>query len=247
MCTRNNKTMKKILLPALVAVLLSACNFVAGKRVKGNGHVVTVNRNPGSFTEVAQKGSFDLVLKPGSQAGVQIDAEENIAQHIETSVDNGRLVVQTEDGFFLRPTRKIRIVVTAPSFEGIRSMGSGNIETEGRLTGEGPLKLESRGSGNIKVEVKVPELEAETTGSGNITVSGEAPRARFSTMGSGDLDAANLQANEVDVAIRGSGNASVNAVEKLALDIKGSGDVRYRGNPSIRSDIRGSGSLQKAD
>ncbi|MFT4023125.1 MAG: head GIN domain-containing protein [Flavihumibacter sp.] len=161
-------------------LMLSSCVFEMGKPVKGDGNVVTATRQPGPFSRVEQKGSFNLELATGDVNEVQIIAEDNIAEHIETSLEAGTLVIKTRNGFRLRPTRDVRILVTAPSYTSVESFGSGDISSKSTLTGTGSLDIRTKGSGNIRVTVKVPEISASTAGSGDIDLSGECNRVSLS-------------------------------------------------------------------
>jgi len=66
-------------------------------------------------------------------------------------------------------------------------------------------------------------------------------------VGSGDVDISRVRAGAVDVAIMGSGDASVWAERELDTSIMGSGDVSYRGDPQTRSSILGSGNMERLD
>lgn len=235
------------LLLAVASLTLVSCRFGMGKKIRGNGNVTTTTRNPGDFHSVEQKGSFDLVLKTGDAAGVQIEAEENIAAHIETIVSGGTLEIRTEEGFRLAPKHDIRIVVTAPAFREIESFGSGNTTSEGMIADSSGIRISTRGSGDITLQVQTPEVHAESYGSGNIQISGQTRDFSLETAGSGDLTAADLQAENVTIDIKGSGNATVNASKSLEVSVRGSGDVSYKGNPSLKTDIKGSGSLHKME
>lgn len=239
--------MRYTILFSVLATVCSACIFEMGKPVKGDGNVVTKTRQPGQFSRIQQKGSLDIEIVQGASHEVKIIAEDNIAEHIETEMEGGALVIRTEEGFRLKPTRDIQIVVTAPSLNGVESFGSGDIKSTTEISSTSQFNVDTRGSGNITLQVKAPEVEAESTGSGNIELSGSCTRLRLSTTGSGNLTADELSADEVVVDIRGSGNGRVFANKSLTVDVKGSGDVSYRGNPSIKTDIKGSGSVNKID
>jgi hypothetical protein len=62
--------------------------------------------------------------------------------------------------------------------------------------------------------------------------------------GSGDVHTENLEARQVAVRIRGSGEVRVHAAEALQVDIAGSGDVRYRGSPQLTVKKAGSGDVR---
>ncbi|MBZ5859189.1 head GIN domain-containing protein [Flavihumibacter profundi] len=236
-----------ILLFALLGFTLVSCRFGMGKRIHGNGNMTTDTRNPGDFRKVEQKGSFDIILKTGPAHEVVIEAEENIAPHIETQIDNNTLVIRTQEGFRLDPKRDIKIVVTSPEFEEVWSNGSGNITSETLLADSNSLTIGTRGSGDITLQVQVPEVIAKSFGSGNIKLTGETRTVSLETAGSGDLTAEDLKAETVTIDINGSGNATVNASKSLEVSVKGSGDVGYKGNPALKTDIKGSGNLHKLD
>lgn len=232
----------------LLSFSFSSCYYgMGGKRVKGNGQVTTTKNNPGNFSQVEQKGSFDVILKTGSSNEVQIEAEDNIIPHIETVVEGGKLVIRTEEGFRLKPTHSIRIVVTAPSFSAVWSYGSGNITANSLISDDGELEIGTKGSGDITLQVQAPEVKAVSYGSGNIVLSGQTRTVKMESAGSGDLMADELKAESVTISIKGSGNASAYASRELDVEVKGSGDVTYKGNPSIKTDIKGSGNIRKMD
>lgn len=236
-----------LILLAMLSLSISSCYYGMGKRVKGNGNVTTTTKTPGSFSGVEQKGSFDIILKTGSANEVQIEAEDNLVPHIDTYVDGNTLVIRTEEGFRLKPTRSIRIVVTAPSFKSIWSYGSGNISANSIISDGEKLELGTKGSGDITMQIQVPDVKAVSHGSGNIVLSGETRTVDLESAGSGDLKAVDLKAESVSIDIKGSGNASAYASKSLEVEVRGSGDVTYKGNPSIKTDIKGSGNIRKID
>jgi hypothetical protein len=236
-----------ILMFSFVCFSLVSCKYGMGKRVKGNGHTITTTKTPGNFTKVEQKGSFDIILKSGSQQEVLIEAEENLIPHIETFLEGDKLVIRPEEGFRLKPTRAIRIVITAPKYESIWSYGSGNILGESMIADSSNLEVGTRGSGDITLQVQVPQIKAVSQGSGNINLSGETREVLLESAGSGDLKAEELKSENATIEIRGSGNATANASKALNVEVRGSGDVAYKGNPAIKTDIKGSGNLRKID
>jgi hypothetical protein len=81
-------------------------------------------------------------------------------------------------------------------------------------------------------------------GSGDFRAAGTATTVGVVIDGAGDVYCDKLQARNVAVRIRGSGDARVAASDELKVDIDGSGDVRYRGAPKITRQISGAGSVK---
>lgn len=239
--------MRKCLLLWLPAIaLFISCRYVAGKRIRGNGNVKTEERSPGSFKSVSSHGSFDMYVSSGAQS-VKIEAEENLLPYIETYIDGSVLHVQTKDNIWLRPGRDVKIYVSLPEFESIRSYGSGDIIGESKISNSSKLELLANGSANIKMEVDAPEIDAETNGSGDIDLKGNTKSWDGEIHGSGNIRAIDLKSENATIRIYGSGDADVYAAATLDVKVAGSGDVNYKGNAQISSSIAGSGRVKKID
>jgi len=239
--------MKKIFVfLATVVVLFSACRYVTGQRIRGNGNIRTENRTPGNFNSVASHGSFNVYVSTGSPS-VKIEAEDNLLPYIETYVDGSVLHVQTKDNYWLRPSRQVKIYVSSPDFNSIRSYGSGDIIGTSKVTDSSKLELGVNGSANIKMDVNAPNIDAEINGSGDISLTGETKTFNGEIRGSGNVKAMDLKSEAATVKIYGSGNADIFASLKLDVHVAGSGDVNYKGNAQVSSSIAGSGRVKKVE
>ncbi|ULQ58201.1 DUF2807 domain-containing protein [Flavihumibacter rivuli] len=240
--------MKKVIgFLIIISMVFSSCYYGMGKKVKGNGNVTTKTITPGDFARVEQKGAFNITLKSGPSHQVLIEGEDNIISHIETNVMANKLVIKTEEGFRLKPTRDVKITVVSPHYDAVWTYGSGDMVSEGPIVDSTELEIGSKGSGNINLQVRVPAVKAETYGSGDVTISGETREVKMESAGSGNLKASDLKAESVAVEIRGSGDAYVFASKNLDVEVRGSGNVTYKGSPAIKSDFKGSGSLKQGN
>ena len=229
-----------------VAVLLASCDFVTGKRVKGNGNVQTVERSETGFTGVYSGTNFETYVGIGPYA-VKVEAEENIIPYIETFVDNGTLKIETKDGFWLKTRRTVKIFVTAPRLTKIHSGGNGNVYSTTKITDSSRIDLNVGGNANMKVEVDAPVIDADLGGNGDIELKGLTREFNCKTAGNGNIGAFNLQSESAKVEIYGNGNADVNASVKLDVTIAGNGNVRYKGNAQPSTHITGHGNISKVE
>lgn len=241
--------MKKYILPAIgITLVLSACNFIGGKRIEGNGNVTSQNRTVTGFSGIKSSGSFDIYLSTGASQSVRVEAEDNLQAYIETTSEGNALEIDTKEGYRLNPNKGVKIYITSPNFSSVRLSGSGDILSQNQIAGTDNLELAVSGSGNIKVDLDAPSVDAEMSGSGNINLSGQAKKFVGQISGSGDIRAMDLKTEETSIRISGSGNAEVFASEKLNVKVTGSGDVKYKGGvQQVTSNITGSGSVKKMD
>lgn len=239
--------MKKIPIFLLTAmVFLNSC-FIDGKRVKGNGHIITENRSLGDVAGVELHSSFDVYLSEGSPAGVRIEAEENIISYIDLRVENGILNIETKDHVWFRSHKPVKIFVTNPGYNTIQLTSSGSITGQTKISSDTKLDIDLTGSGDLKLDVDAPEINASVSGSGGMDLSGETKKIRADVTGSGDIKAMNLKSEEADLQISGSGGIDAYASIKLEANISGSGDIRYKGDARVTRNTSGSGEVRKVD
>ncbi|OQP51377.1 hypothetical protein A4H97_27450 [Niastella yeongjuensis] len=230
----------------MALVALSSC-FWHGHRIKGNGHLTTETKQFGEIKGVELHASFDVYLTQGSQTGVKIEAEDNILPHIVMNMENDVLNIETEDNIWLQPRKGVRIYVTSPVFNTIKSSGSGNIKSETKITSDKQLTISVSGSSDINLDVDAPEINTHVSGSGGIELTGETKKIYGQVSGSGDIKAMKLMAEEAELNVSGSGNVQVYSSVKLQANVSGSGDVRYKGAAQASTNISGSGSVKKVD
>src|SRR5262245_31275046 len=119
--------MKKLALFSLVIlVFASGCREIAGRRVRGSGHITTQSRNVSDFRNVEVGGAIDVYLKQDSSTSVKIEADDNLLEYVEIQTEGSTLRIHTSRGVNLRPSDKIKVYVSNPSFEDLDAGGACN-------------------------------------------------------------------------------------------------------------------------
>jgi hypothetical protein len=240
--------MRNISLAFVIFILaFGACKYVGGKRVTGNGNVTTQQRNISDFNAVEVQGSFDVYISQGPAHTVRVEAEENLMEYIEVEKDGDELEVHFKRNHNIRTKKPVKVYVTAPSFTHFTVSGSGNIISQTKITNPSQLDIDIAGSGDAKLEVDAPTINAEIGGSGSVLLRGNTRTFNGEIGGSGSLKAYDLLSETSDIDIAGSGDAEVFASKKLDVTVAGAGNVNYKGNPSISQSIAGSGNIKKVD
>jgi len=237
--------MNKLLALFALVMISSAQLHAQFQRVRGNGKVVTQERQTGSFDKVHSRGHFDVVITDGPSHKVSVEADENLQEYIIIETSGNTLEIRPKNHANIQSARSIKIHVTAPALSAVALSGSGNITSTNKLQGSDKFNLSSSGSGNIQVEIETGSLNASISGSGNMNLKGSTNQFEGKISGSGNIRAKEFQSNITTIRISGSGNAEVVANEKLDSHIAGSGDVRFWGNASVDSKIAGSGSVRR--
>lgn len=240
--------MKKSIVVTLVLAITVSCSAQWGKKIKGNGDKVTIERSTGDYDAIAVSGWFDVDLVDGKEGQLSLEGESNLLEYIVTEVKNGKLLIKTENNVNLKPSdwnSGIRITVPVERISAISLSGSGDIVGKTTLKTE-KLDTTMSGSGDITLDVETNSVSASMSGSGDITLSGNTTDFSATISGSGDIKAFDLQADNVEATVSGSADIKVTANKMLQARVSGSGDITYRGNPEkLDTKTSGSGDISK--
>lgn len=225
--------------------MLAATTVDAQKKVRGEGPVVSQDRNVGSFNSIHTHGSFNVTITDASGSSVKVDAQQNLQEYVIVETEGNELHIRNKKGVDIRADKEIEIHVSVSELKGIYLSGSGNIKSTNELKGSSSFEARSSGSGNIDLELQTSDLKTSIAGSGNIHLKGKTNEFEGRIAGSGNIKARDLQADNTSVNISGSGSAEVVANTKLDSRIAGSGDIKYWGNGAVSSKVMGSGSIRR--
>ncbi len=232
-----------ILLLLFFGILLNSCEGLF-PCLEGNG--VLTEREPAvsSFSGVYNTTDFDVQLIYSTETKLVVQADENLHQYIDIYVENGDLIIETDNGRCLSSKNQILVTIYSPLIETISLSGSGDIDAYDfkpeylnvTLSGSGNIELNRFSVGTI-LEVNVP-------GSGDVQLDGKSPEALYTLSGSGDIDGKLMKINQAKVILSGSGNIDVYAYETLEINLSGSGNIYVYGDPVIdKQRISGSGKV----
>jgi hypothetical protein len=260
---KNSKTISLMFILGISLTFLASCEkSLIG--ISGSGPIKTQEVDLTAFHAIESNIQADIHISKDSTQSITIKGQQNIIDNLLFRVSNGKLVLKEDKNVV--DFSSLDLYIGIPSLNNVELNGTGLIETNdifstsgdfsADLAGSGKMDLtvnaesvnyDISGSGNIKLSTICKYIDGELTGSGDAILVGSALKSNQTTDGSGDIKAYDLRADEVKIEINGSGEAQVQAYNKLRVEINGSGDVKYKGNPSISSSITGSGKIRKVD
>ena len=176
----------KNLLWLLIFLPLFSCHH---RYIKGNGDVTTQSRDIGNFHGIRLEGSVDLSLIKGDKIDVEVEAEGNLQQYVETYVRDGILVVKIKDDISFHDHNGIHVKVQCPRINSLVVAASGSIEGQGKFSTDDEMDLEILASGNLKLDVDAPSVTVSVVASGNADLSGETKNIKISSTASGNVNA----------------------------------------------------------
>lgn len=239
--------MKNLLFLLLVITSVSAS--AQQEKITGDGNLRKETREVSGYTGVFVSGNANVDLSYGDSKTITVEADANILPYIETTVENGNLVVKTRSKVSINTKNKIIVHATLRKVARLRVSGSGNITGNGDFSNDSRTDIAVSGSGNINMGINsFNETKINISGSGNVTLRGKSTNNIDATIsGSGSIDCAEVACNDVFAKVSGSGNVKVYANKSIDAKVSGSGNIYYKGaatNINLKSS--GSGKIIKA-
>jgi hypothetical protein len=230
----------------LLLIFLVSATFLAAscRKVNGEGPVVSETRAQSAFDAIQYSLQGTLYHVPGPQFSIELRAQRNILEVIETYVSGNAVKIKLRDNTVIRSYEPVEVYVHSPSLSGISLSGSGNVFVQHELTTP-HLSMESSGSGNITINSVVTEsLDCRISGSGEMRIAdGSTGSSRLKISGSGNIDISGVQSDSAETRTSGSGDISLWVNDYLDSEISGSGTVKYKGGPKLKVKISGSGKV----
>ena len=147
--------MKTITTFILAITCLTLTHAQRGKKIQGNGNVVTLERQIGNYDGIAVGSFFQVALVDGDEGTITLKGEDNLLEYIETEVRGGTLTIKSRDNMQLRPSSGATIFVTIPvdKIDAIRLSGSGKVVGKKTLEAN-DFKVHTSGSKNADLTIK---------------------------------------------------------------------------------------------
>lgn len=230
---------------ATAACAAAACSF------GGNGPIVTSGdlsgettteaRQVDGFTEVAVGGGAELTVTEGDTYSVEVTTDSGLQQHVTTSVDGQRLVIEQEYSM-IGDAPRVQVVVTLPDLHVLDVSGAATAQASG-VDGD-ELTVRASGASRVDVAAQARELTLDVSGSAFVTGAGESEHAIISLSGSAELNGDALTATTASLSVSGTASASVHVIDSLDANASGTGSITYYGAPHLSQEVSGAGHVQ---
>jgi hypothetical protein len=233
------KIARQLLIMLLPVALLTACGDQ--DCIRGEGEVGRRKVEVPAFDAIRVEGPIKVHLMRTEQQHVDIEAQPNILELIETHVHEGVWSIRTRQ--CTKTKDDVVVHISTPSIVGITIEGSGEV-VGADLFEMDELTLNVAGSGELSLDVDARSVTASVQGSGDMKLAGRTNILDLSIQGSGDIDAWDLLCARARAEVVGSGDIKLHVTDELEAVITGSGDIQYKGSPGkLNHNVTGSGSV----
>lgn len=238
-------TLTKLIVSTILSLLLLSCEFNTGwgTGIKGDGNVISEERNVSDFNEIHASRGLDVYLTQGNSERVTVEADGNLHEIITVEVINGILEISTEENIGSASSKKV--LVTFKYLSRIVATSGSDVFSTNTLTGNS-LELETNSGSDLKLDINVQSLTCSATSGSDLEVSGKTSKLKAEANSGSDIDARDLLAESSTVNASSGASVTVNTSKELIAKANSGGDVTYYGNPEKLDTSEGvSGGIRK--
>jgi hypothetical protein len=240
------KMMKMMKINVSAVVLMLMFLLVSGQAnahfsvVRGDGKVITQDRNTSPFSAITVSCSADVYIRQGNSEAIKVKADEDVINQITTNVSGGVLEIDVKGNNW--NVEVMEVYVTVKNLEKVVINGSGDVKSDNTIEGI-DFDVNINGSGDVVLDLNVKSLETKINGSGDVKVSGVQGNFNMKVGGSGDFIGENLRLELCEIEVNGSGDVKLSGTANLVkIRQSASGDVNLFNLPAENVEARTNGS-----
>ncbi|MEC4003963.1 head GIN domain-containing protein [Flavobacterium sp. SUN052] len=221
----------KVILIAITTLLFASCGNNVFDGIKGNGNVQTEKRTlTDKFTKVEVSRGLEVILEQGDQVLVEVEADQNLLKHITTKVENGTLLVSSDENIYSAEKEIVRIKM--PIIEGLSTTSGSNIKSKNSLKGT-TISVSSTSGSEIQADLEYDSISTETSSGSNITIAGKALKLKTNASSGSEINANDLLANEIISQATSGSSIEVHPLLNLVAKSSSGASINYSGTPKV--------------
>ena len=233
----------KFIVLTVIAILASSCNFNSNiNSIRGNGNITTEKRTAEKdFKSIDVSYGIDVIVEQSENKSITVEADSNLQQYIKTEIENGVLVITSNQSYNSSKTPKI--TVKMPVIEALQASSGSTIESANTLKGEN-ITLNTSSAAEINVSIEADNISLDSSSGSNIIASGKALKLETSASSGSEINAKKLLVNNVISDVSSGASTNIHPIVSLKAEASSGGDINYDIIPkSIQKSISSGGSI----
>ena len=222
----------KAIIAVIIAVLFTSCHIKdidLGNGIDGSGNVITEKRTINeSFTKIDVSRGIEVIVEQDNDEAVEVEADDNIIQHITTKVENGVLVVSTDESIDFAESMTVKVKM--PTINGLEATSGSNIKTNATIKGN-KIAVKSSSGSEIEVTLEYEAVTTESTSGSEQTLAGKTLKLTTASSSGSEINADHLIANEIISESTSGSSTTVHPLVNLKAKASSGSSINYKGTP----------------
>jgi len=228
-------TLTKIIVSTLASLLLFSCQIE-----QGSAKVVAQTRQIAEpFDKISVSDGVDVILTQSQTTSVNVEADDNLIDHIRTTVVGGTLHIEIKKRGLIDFTEK-NVHVHLPVLTGISASTGSDVKSTNEFRTE-TLDLSASSGSEITFVTSADRITARSSSGSEIELSGMALYFDAQASSGSSIKASRMLCNEVSASASSGSDVRVHPIKELRATASSGASVDYYKNPERISQNTSSG------
>ncbi|MBU3822209.1 DUF2807 domain-containing protein [Flavobacteriaceae bacterium XHP0103] len=216
----------------ILAITLFSCS-IDSINVRGNDVTTFSNLDYTGFTGLEVSGGFKVyVTFSETEESVQIEANENLHQFIETSLVNNSLVVKLKNNINIKGQPTLNIYITTKSINEFSAIADTNIYLENTLIADN-VKINISSDSAFSGELFANTLNLKAMADANADLKGSINKLNADLTADAKLLSYNLNVKDLKLNMVADCDAFLTVTNTIDVDASADCLLRYKGDAVI--------------
>jgi hypothetical protein len=217
----------------LLMFSLNSCINILNNTITGSGNVLSEMREISSFDAIKVSSGLNVYVQFGEERSeIEVVADENLHEVIQTEVSNGVLKIYSRNS--IRKAKSKDIYVYAGDIHELDVSSAGRIIGENILVTE-KLSADASSAGEIDIELDCSYVDIEISSSAEVILAGRTKMLDVEASSAGSLRAGDFQAESCDIEVSSAANAEIHVLRSLEANASSAGNIVFKGAPQERN------------
>jgi hypothetical protein len=182
-----------------------------------------------------------------SEEFIEIEADDNLHEHIVVELSGTTLVVRVKDNTRIRGNETMNVYITASSLTYFEASGDAEIYLENELTGE-KVDIEVTGDSKFTGALEVESMDAELKGDSEMRITGSTLKLDAELIGDSKLENFDFVVEDLEIELAGDSEAYLTVTNSIDVEATGDSRLVYKGDAMVtRQRLTGDSELIKID
>lgn len=221
----------KVITAVIAATIFSSCNakIDLDGGIDGDGNVTTETRNvQGNFSKIDVNRGLNVIVEQSDSHHVEVEADANLQSHITVTVENGTLVITTDENIDEAAAKNIHVKM--PTLIDIETTSGSSVTTIGVFTGS-QITVDASSGSEANLELEFDNINCESSSGSSISLKGKALNLTTDASSGSQIDANGLLVNDVVSQTSSGSSTSVHPLVSLDGSASSGGSISYDSSP----------------
>jgi hypothetical protein len=214
-------------------LLISIVTFIStnakAQKIKGSGNVIKESRSIDGFTGLRTRSNIYVELTQGPYQ-MEIEAEDNVMEYVETRVIRNNLIIEIDDDIKLKTEKQVKVYLQMPELEFVEVSEASTLSAKSVIkTPELRIEATEASSSNFILDVKT--LRIALSGTAKLRATGYSVKQYIKVEEASSYEASQLKSEDIDISGSGAGKAEILAFNSIFGDLSEASYCKYFGEP----------------